>query len=237
MSEARSVILTRIHEALSRPLGEDAPEPARQSQASVHTVPGVGIPLVDAFVQALEAVSGEVQRVHSESESLALLAELLRQRNVERAVVVRSGLLKDTNVVPILSDLGIETKTDEDWQQQDDKPSLRLWLSETDVAISGVEYAIAQTGTLVMSTREGQPRAATLLPPVHIALIGESQLVDSMETLMPTLRQDFAGDNGIWKASMLTLVSGPSRSADIEQTLSLGVHGPIEVIVIVLAGA
>ena len=237
MSEARSDILTRIHEALSHPLGEDAPEPARPPQANKTVVPGVGIPLVDSFVRALEAVSGKARPVRSESEALSLLAELLRQRTIERAVVVQSGLLEDINVVPTMSDLGIETKMDADWQQQNDKSTLRLWLSEADASVSGVEYAIAETGTLVVSAREGQPRAATLLPPVHIALIGESQIVDSLEMLIPTLRQNFAGDNGTWETSMLTLVSGPSRSADIEQTLSLGVHGPVEVIVIIVADA
>jgi L-lactate dehydrogenase complex protein LldG len=95
------------------------------------------------------------------------------------------------------------------------------------VGVTGCDGAIAETGTLVLLTREGCPRAASLLPPLHVAVVRPQDLRFGMT--------EFFAEHGdeIAAATCCTLVSGPSRTADIELTLTLGVHGPGRVVVIV----
>lgn len=87
---------------------------------------------------------------------------------------------------------------------------------------------IAETGTLVLWPNADEPRLMSLLPPIHVALVQESAVTDSLAELIRV--QD-------WAARMPTnavLISGPSKTADIEQTLAYGVHGPKELIVLVV---
>jgi L-lactate dehydrogenase complex protein LldG len=87
---------------------------------------------------------------------------------------------------------------------------------------------IAETGTLVLWPTPDEPRLMSLLPPIHVALVEADKVADNLA--------GFIRDNG-WAKAMPTnavLISGPSKTADIEQTLAYGVHGPKELIVLVL---
>ena len=95
------------------------------------------------------------------------------------------------------------------------------------LGVTGCHAAIAETGSLVVLSGQGTPRAASLLPPVHLCLVRRADLFDTMEAFF----RERAGD--IANAACCTFITGPSRTADIELTLTLGVHGPGEVIVVV----
>ena len=100
-----------------------------------------------------------------------------------------------------------------------------------DIGITGVDYAIAETGSAVLLPRKGVSRVVSLLPPVHIAVVESGQVLPSLDELFTLRRQDFIdGDLG----SYMNLISGPSRSADIEYQLVTGVHGPGEVHMVLL---
>lgn len=100
-----------------------------------------------------------------------------------------------------------------------------------DIGITGVDYAIAETGSCVLLPRKGVSRVISLLPPVHIAIVRSGQVLPSLDELFTLRRQEFlTGDIG----SYLNIISGPSRSADIEYQLVTGVHGPGEVHMILL---
>ncbi|HEX4842563.1 MAG TPA: lactate utilization protein C [Limnobacter sp.] len=92
------------------------------------------------------------------------------------------------------------------------------------IGISGVAYAVAETGTLVFASRPDEPASTHLLPETHIALVKKDQVVHTMEEAFARLRAD---DRAMPRA--LNFVSGPSRTADIEQTIVLGAHGPYRV--------
>ena len=95
------------------------------------------------------------------------------------------------------------------------------------VGITGCDAAIAETGSLVMLSGPGRSRAVSLLPPFHIAIVRSDQLYESMGEFFAQRRSD------IVKAASCTFITGPSRSADIEFTLTLGVHGPGRVAVVI----
>ena len=91
--------------------------------------------------------------------------------------------------------------------------------------------AAATTGTLVVSTGEGKSRIPTVLPPNHIAIINLDQLLPRMEDWLKQERE--GGEQHITSSANLCFISGPSRTADIEKQLVLGVHGPRRLQVIV----
>ena len=100
------------------------------------------------------------------------------------------------------------------------------------VCIAGVDAAIAESSTLVIHGGAGRPRLASLLAPVFIAIVRREQLVRGLGEAIARVKQTY-GDV-FSDASALTLITGPSRTADIELTLTLGVHGPREVHAIVI---
>ena len=100
---------------------------------------------------------------------------------------------------------------------------------EIDAAITSVRAGIATTGTLVIWPTPQEPRTLSLVPPVHIAVLDADRLYTSFEEVV---RKE-AWQQGM--PSNALLISGPSKTADIEQTLSYGIHGPTEVIVFLLS--
>ena len=90
---------------------------------------------------------------------------------------------------------------------------------------------MADTGTLVLKALPGQPRVVSLLPPVHVAILDSEKILPSLDELLIRLRLDFKATGRL--DSCLTLITGPSKTADIETELVLGVHGPRELHVIV----
>lgn len=97
--------------------------------------------------------------------------------------------------------------------------------TKADIGVTGVDYVIADTGTGVLLPRRGVSRLVSLLPPVYVAVVLRGQVVPDLDSLMALIRRSSqAGELG----SYMSLVTGPSRSADIEYTIVTGVHGPGE---------
>jgi L-lactate dehydrogenase complex protein LldG len=94
--------------------------------------------------------------------------------------------------------------------------------------VSEALYGLAETGSVVLAASPEEPRARSLLPDVHVSLVREDRILPGLHELFAAL--------GTELPSALAIVSGPSRSADIEQRLTVGVHGPGEVHVVLLPG-
>ena len=114
------------------------------------------------------------------------------------------------------------------------RESLRHKFIEATVGISGANMAIAETGTVVIVTNEGNADLTTTLPPVHIALFGFDKLVATLEDAVAVLRMLPRSGTGQVMTSYVNWITGPSRSADIEQSLTIGVHGPREMHCVIL---
>ena len=159
--------------------------------------------LVERFTEELTALGGKVYRV-SQAELNDRLVEFLKERKVEGVMMWDSveGVDEDH-----LTRAGLRA-------ERSVGPSLR-------VGLTGVASAIAETGTLVAPSGKGQMSSASLLPEIHIAVVRLSQIVFSMEEALHS--------DEVRRAASVALISGPSRTADIEMTLTIGVHGPGEV--------
>jgi L-lactate dehydrogenase complex protein LldG len=92
--------------------------------------------------------------------------------------------------------------------------------------VSEAAFGLADTGSVVLAASPGEPRGRSLLPEVHVSLLREARILVGLEALFAELNGDLP--------SALAIVSGPSRSADIEQRLTIGIHGPGEVHVVLI---
>jgi L-lactate dehydrogenase complex protein LldG len=202
--------MTARREILVR-LGKGRPEPLGLQPGSRHYPD-----LAAQFTVALEAVHGEVIRAASQDDAVDKLRDLLTDLRAEYVVSHRMPLLEEVDL-----DL---TFPDQTWTFPDETEDYRDRCAREDVGITGAEYALAETGTVVISSGDDKARATSLLPPVHIVLLAETRILPSIFEWVK-LRPDPMPAN-------LVLVSGPSKTADIEQTLIVGVHGPKRFIVV-----
>lgn len=183
--------------------------------------------LLDRFTRELESLSGHV---HQATDAAAVVAVV---RRIAAGHDTRSFLAwsDDVLVQEVSSALERDGAVRVAQVVPAGGPGRVGSLAEIDacaLGITGADYGLADTGSVVLSCSSGRGRLASLLPPVHVALVRLERIVASLAFALardPTLAT---------RASNLVVITGPSRTADIEMTLSRGVHGPREVHVVVV---
>lgn len=181
---------------------------------------------LDLFQQKIESVHAEVHRV-SKDNWLEKLKELLAEKQVKNLLT------------PMKAQVGVDTRAalaDSDVELLAYDQPIEGWKAElfsnVDAAITDVRSAIAETGSLVLWPDLDQPRLMTLVPPIHFAVVDADQLKNTFHEVIVSEGWGGASDGQAMPTNAL-LISGPSKTADIEQTLAYGVHGPKELVVLV----
>jgi len=195
--------------------------------------------------QELEAAGGVVAHVHSAPEAVAYITHLAQQKDAHLVVRWQSELLEALEVDAALhqQDITVHTTALPPGTGAGEASStaaittrrqeLRELLARADLGLSGVDYVIAETGTLVLMARAGQMRGVSLLPPVHVAVARTSQVIATLTDYL-LLAQAAGADPQQYLSSCVSFVTGPSRTGDIELTLTVGVHGPGELHLVLL---
>ena len=184
--------------------------------------------MIASFTRELEKLMGIVHRVADSGQAQARIFELLEARGVSRVLAWDDPWLRPAHLGSALRTAGIVTESC--WLPPDG-PERTVRLKAIDdvvVGITGAHGALADTGSLVVVSGPGRGRIASLLPPVHIAVVGAEQLSPTLATFLAD-NPDIA-DVG----SNVVAITGPSRTGDIEGTLVLGVHGPGDLHVILI---
>jgi L-lactate dehydrogenase complex protein LldG len=184
----------------------------------------------------LTKVAGMAHRAANRQELEEILRTILSQAKAKGVVLSRNPLLAELNVEPLLRAWGKSISIwpaigAEDAPVGGDAASLRVFAEASfaaTVGITGVEFALAETGSLVVTSWTEGAQLASLAPPVHVALYRRSQLVASLDEVLERLRVVRASEEAAPGRSVV-LITGTSRTADIEQILIHGVHGPGEV--------
>ena len=173
--------------------------------------------LVARFTESLTAAKGELFYGPNLAEALTQVDMILKELQATRIVA---------NLESPLSDLDLPARYPAiKWHLVGQSDSdLRSFCASADVGISSADAALAETGTLVISSGAQHSRLATLLPPVHLALVPTSRLTTDIFTWSAARQGQLAAN--------VVLVSGPSKTGDIEMTLVMGVHGPKRFIVV-----
>ena len=183
--------------------------------------------LIGQFESELTRIGGRFHRAPTVEAAFQYIERVASDRQAKSVVGWDAPLFDGVDVRSRLNEKGIEFAN-----QMIDGELIRR-AAAADIGISGVDYALSDTGTLVLLASKGQARSISLLPPVHIAVVRPQQVLSGLSDLLPLLRSGAAAA-GIDLSSAVTLITGPSRTADIELTLVVGVHGPQELHVVLL---
>jgi L-lactate dehydrogenase complex protein LldG len=209
---ARDKILHKVRTALGRSAGQD-PAPAPPARIRL---PDVSLEArVESFVSALQALNGKTLVANGPGDAKEYAASLAAGKKV---VASNAHFLRDWCITSLP---GVQTGFTS-------TAALRDACAVADLGITGADYALADTGTLVMLSSREEARLVSLLPPVHLAIVPRDRLLSGLDELFTLLPQPAR------QTSSMVMITGPSRTADIEQILVRGVHGPGEIHVVIV---
>ena len=202
VSPAKENILKKIRKALSH----STPLPFPQSEGNQQVFEPLKQEPEVEFAEQFTRLQGKFIYCINQQEFAFQLSSLVKKQDWEKVYCVEDKL-----IAPVAGQLAERlVKTD---------------LANCNVAITGCETLVARTGTIVLSSAQTSGRSTSLYAPVHICIAYTSQLVYDLKDALQAAKNKY-GNN---LPSLLTFATGPSRTADIEKTLVVGVHGPKEV--------
>jgi L-lactate dehydrogenase complex protein LldG len=174
------------------------------------------------FVEELEALGGHAERVETPEEAREYILSLARERGAKLLIRWDVEELDALGVDGPLREAGVEVAL---WRDLED---FREVTARADIGLSSAEWAIADTGSLVLTSGPGKGRTVTLLPPTYVAVVAAERVLRTV----PEAIEKYAGDGGL--PANVVFHTGPSRSGDIEMEIFVGMHGPGDVHVILV---
>jgi len=209
---ARETILEQVRSHLGRTPNQ---QPEGLPEARIRVPEMSGAARIELLMKRVIALSGTAVQVASYAEARALVASLTAGAD---AVASNSPVLAEAGITAIP---GVQTGFTSE-------AALRALCATAPFGISSSDYALCDTGTLVMMASPAEARLISLLPPVHIAVVPAERILSGLDEL-------FALDpRPADHTSSTVFITGPSRTADIEQLLVRGVHGPGEIHVVIV---
>lgn len=213
MSEARQRILTRLRG--NRPAAEP-PQPSYQKTLGWDREQRIA-----SFIERMQAVRGEVHRLNG-ADWVAWLVEHLPARGQRRALIGHSAIAER-----FCAEGGADAFDVRRYEQPIERWKSDLF-GKVDFSVTGARAGLAETGSLVLWPDATEPRLMSLAPPLHVVVLDTDRLYENFADLIAREH---------WHRGMPTnalLISGPSKTADIEQTLAFGIHGPKQLITLLL---
>jgi L-lactate dehydrogenase complex protein LldG len=223
----RAAMLAEIRRALGhRETVKPAPLEAFSDAAAEEWNEG----LVARFTEQVLAVSGQVYQARTVGEVTAHIVGICQRAGARVAALSGAPLFNEMNLPSALGASGVSTRNAVDIERAGE--DLIMALAQCDIGVTAADYAIAETGTLALSSDEPQALLVSLLPPIHIAVLRENQITSRLAEVISRLKTERAGRSSPCRAA--TFITGPSRTSDVELVLSIGVHGPKELHIIIL---
>jgi len=172
--------------------------------------------LYKRFKTKLEVVAGECYRVNTAIEAGELVCKVLHEKGIQNVALLDASISKKGDFANLIEKKGITVYIDH----------FREVTPEAQAGITQVNYAIAELGTLVQADANVDQRLCSTLIPIHIALVSTASLIPSLKETMATIHglPEIPGFVGF--------ITGPSRTSDIERVLTIGVHGPKQLVVV-----
>jgi L-lactate dehydrogenase complex protein LldG len=210
----RDLILRDVRNALGRRPGQSVPAPPPVRII----IPDVPVAKrIESMLERVAALAGKTLHAHSTAEAREYVASVIQGKT---AVTSNAPFLRQSGITDLP---GVRSGIT-------DREELRGLCATCSYGISSADYALSDTGSLVMISSREEARLVSLLPPAHIAVVPASKLLTGLDELYQILPQPAE------QTSSMVLITGPSRTADIEQILVRGVHGPGEIHVVVVDG-
>lgn len=230
---SRERILAQIRASLAH----TRPALEAEARSAPHDPPPFVQPPLDhlpaQFAEELTKLEAHTYPVRDDEEALEAIRSIIESLQARSAVAWSLEQVGLPGLARLLSEVGVRL-LDPHFAHAGAERATRLQaLDPAAICISGVEAAIAESGTLVLLSGPGRPRLASLIAPVHIAVVRTHQLVRGLGEALRLVQERY-GPDPLAESSNLVLITGPSRTADIEQTITRGVHGPGDVHVVLI---
>ena len=175
--------------------------------------------LFEEFKTRATAVAAEVITVKSGSEAADAVKNLAASVNAKKIVAVNCPLQEAAGLHGELVKAGIALYTT--------KEDIAAHAETADMGISGVEFGVAETGSVCQDAYAVESRLVSTLTPIHVVFLDQSKIV-------PSVKDAFEIFSAVFQRGYLSFVTGPSRTADIERVLTIGVHGPSRFVIIAI---
>lgn len=180
--------------------------------------------LLDMFMNEITKVSGKAIILKSEDEIKDYVIRLVEEHSAKSLAIWESDFVKQINLRKFLEIKGLKFASLNSKEE----------MAEADIGITEADFGIADTGTLVLIANEKQPRSVSLIPPIHVAILHSDVILEKMEDVFVIFKNSLDETGSIAKlTSCITFITGPSRTGDIELNITLGVHGPKELFVLI----
>lgn len=221
-------MLERVRRALGRSPNQPVSVPPYADLPRDVPIPSSRAALVDGFEQELRQIGGKPHRAENPQQLQEILQSILKSAPEPIAVLTKNPLIGKLRIINMLQEQGVRVTA---WQGKNDGPDVEDFQRasfEAQVGVSGVDYVLAETGSLVVSSRTEGTQLASLAPPIHIALYRPEQVAAGIEEIIDGLGSQESEASPAPGRSVV-FITGPSRTGDIELTMTVGVHGPQEV--------
>jgi L-lactate dehydrogenase complex protein LldG len=213
--------MLRRHAALHRPPFPRSPYVAVDDDASD----------VEIFTRELTSLFGSVHTCETAEQARSRVVSILADAGADRVIAWADDQLPVADLRATLQANGI-TVVDARVLGMPDRDARLAALDDVPACVTGADAAVAESGSIALVSGPVRGRLASLLPPLHIALLPAGRIVRTLPEALDLLALHFGSD--IFRdRSNVVFVSGPSRTADIELSLTLGVHGPKKVHVVI----
>ena len=230
-------LTTRIDKEVVQEENIDPSETPTISNHDMHNLHGISFDIespaeefpientIEYFMQEVESVGGKSYYVNNKEKSLNIINEITKRFSESKIAI--------TNSVPEFIKNNFQNENNEILKPKS-KDDNRNSLKEARIGITSCDWAVSETGTIVIFSNENQPRLFSLLPEIHICIVLEKQILNHLNDLPDKIKEVLLEDKSI-APSCINLITGPSRSADIALTPIKGVHGPKELHIIIIS--
>ncbi len=232
----RAEMLRRIQGALKRERSAaDSRSEIAEQPSKRPLLPVPGNSLIDKFEEELKKVGGLPRRAGSLEELDRIVTEVCPPAGTPSLVLSRNPLILRLNLPERLRGLGYSVHI---WPSEGTRPAeeiaeFRSLCFSCVAGFTGADYVLAESGSLVLTSRSEGSQLASVAPPIHIALYFRSQVVETLEEVLEGVRES-AGLAPHGSGRSVVFVTGTSRTADIEQVSIRGVHGPLAVYAVLI---
>jgi L-lactate dehydrogenase complex protein LldG len=173
----------------------------------------------DEFVTRAQNVAAKVIRVKTTMEAQTAILDIIKSNNAKKVVATQEVVSPADGLADTLKMIGVQLYTTQ--------ADIRNHADTADIGIAGVEFAIAETGSVCEDGLAIEQRLITTLPPISIVILNSNYVAATIQTAFEIISKVF--DRGY-----ISFITGPSRTSDIERVLTIGVHGPSQLIIIAI---
>ena len=219
--------LNKIAEKLNRPRMSGVSSPKWEHYPWDHLYQNMTQEgLIQEFTSNFEQIGGHLKRVKTQDVAQEV-KQIIQQYNAKKVLAWQDERLTQFGLQQALADTEAIF-----WDVEQGFESLTNYAKDSQIGITYTELGLAETGTIVLFNEGGKGRSVSLLPEIHIAILPASQIKARLTQALKKIKKTYDEHGKL--PSLINFITGPSRTSDIEMVLTIGVHGPKELHVIIV---